>query len=315
MEENNRKELCDKIYRMAKKKTPFNEICKKLELNDYEVAGLITIMNSEGYNIEFVNGEVIVFKTPKKQENIYELPNNLEHLKLLLISDTHLASKYDRLDILRYLYTKADELDVKHILHSGDFTDGRSNRPEQIYELREASYEGQVDYCVDKYPAFDGNTYVISGNHDNWWYKSTGSEIVKSIARRRDDIVYLGPDVADLKIGSLKIRLFHGSGGNAYAKSYKLQKYLDTIPLAERPDILQTGHIHQSFYMKQDKTHCFQTSCLEDLTPYCRGMGLSNDKSCWWVNIDFDDKGNIYKITPTLETFGDKKIYIRNKNK
>ena len=313
MEENNRKELCDKIYHMAKKKMPFNEICKKLELNDYEVAGLITIMNNEGYNIEFVNGEVIVFKTPKKQENIYELPNNLEHLKLLLISDTHLASKYDRLDILRYLYAKADELGVKYVLHSGDFTDGRSNRPEQVYELREASYEGQVDYCVDKYPTFNGNTYVISGNHDNWWYKSTGSEIVKSIARRRDDIVYLGPDVADLKIGSLKIRLFHGAGGSAYAKSYKLQKYLDTIPLAERPDILQTGHIHQSFYMKQDDTHCFQTSCLEDQTPYCRGKGLANDKSCWWVDVDFDDKGNIYQITPELEIFGNKKLSLRKK--
>ena len=280
MEGNNRKELCDKIYHMAKKKMSFEEICKRLELKDYEVAGLVAIMHDEGYNIEFVNGEVIVLKTPKKQEDVYELPNNLEHLKLLLISDTHLASKYDRLDILRYLYAKADELGIKHVLHSGDFTDGRSNRPEQVYELREASYEGQVDYCVDKYPTFDGKTYAISGNHDDWWYKAAGSEIVKSIARRRDDIVYLGPDVADLKIGSLKIRLFHGSGGGAYAKSYKLQKYLDTIPLAERPDILQTGHIHQSFYMKQDKTHCFQTSCLEDLTPYCRGMGLANDKSC-----------------------------------
>ena len=280
MEGNDRKELCDKIYHMAKKKMSFEEICKRLELKDYEVAGLVAIMHDEGYNIEFVNGEVIVLKTPKKQEDVYELPNNLEHLKLLLISDTHLASKYDRLDILRYLYAKADELGIKHVLHSGDFTDGRSNRPEQVYELREASYEGQVDYCVDKYPTFDGKTYAISGNHDDWWYKAVGSEIVKSIARRRDDIVYLGPDVADLKIGSLKIRLFHGSGGGAYAKSYKLQKYLDTIPLAERPDILQTGHIHQSFYMKQDKTHCFQTSCLEDLTPYCRGMGLANDKSC-----------------------------------
>ena len=280
MEGNNRKELCDKIYHMAKKKMSFEEICKRLELKDYEVAGLVAIMHDEGYNIEFVNEEVIVLKTPKKQEDVYELPNNLEHLKLLLISDTHLASKYDRLDILRYLYAKADELGIKHVLHSGDFTDGRSNRPEQVYELREASYEGQVDYCVDKYPTFDGKTYAISGNHDDWWYKAVGSEIVKSIARRRDDIVYLGPDVADLKIGSLKIRLFHGSGGGAYAKSYKLQKYLDTIPLAERPDILQTGHIHQSFYMKQDKTHCFQTSCLEDLTPYCRGMGLANDKSC-----------------------------------
>lgn len=315
MEGNNRKELCDKIYHMAKKKMPFREICKRLELKDYEVAGLVAVMHDEGYNIEFVNGEVIVLKTPKKQEDVYELPNNLEHLKLLLISDTHLASKYDRLDILRYLYAKADELGVKHVLHSGDFTDGRSNRPEQVYELKEPSYEGQVDYCVDKYPAFDGKTYTISGNHDDWWYKAAGSEIVKSIARRRDDIVYLGPDVADLKIGNLKIRLFHGSGGGAYAKSYKLQKYLDTIPLAERPDILQTGHIHQSFYMKQDKTHCFQTSCLEDLTPYCRGMGLANDKSCWWVDVDFDDRGNVYQITPTLETFGDKKVHTRVKKK
>ena len=73
---------------------------------------------------------------------------------------------------------------------------------------------------------------------------------MKSIAKERDDIKYLGADAADMKIGKLKIRLYHGVGGLAYAKSYKLQKYLDAIPIEERPDILQTGHIHQSFYMK-----------------------------------------------------------------
>lgn len=306
-----KKEICEKIYELAKKKKSFNEICKELELKDYEIIGLITLMNQEGYNIDLINEEIIIRKTPKKNNDIYELPNNLEHLKLLLISDTHLGSKYDRVDILRYLYSKAEDKNIKYILHSGDFTDGRSNRPEQVYELREPSYEGQVQYCIDKYPKFSGKTYAIQGNHDDWWYKSAGSEILKSIAKEREDIVYLGPDVADLKIGKLKIRLFHGAGGSAYAKSYKLQKYLDTIPMGERPDILQTGHIHQSFYMKQDKTHCFQTSCLEDQTPYCRGMGLANDKSCWWLDIDFDDKGHVYKITPELETFGDKKLTKR----
>lgn len=127
--------------------------------------------------------------------------------------------------------------------------------------------------------------------------------------------MYLGPDVADLKIGNLKIRLFHGSGAGAYAKSYKLQKYLDAIPMDERPDILQTGHIHQSFYMKQDNTHCFQTACLEDQTPYTRSKGLANDKSVWWVDVDFDDKGKIHSITPALETFGDKKVFTRKKRK
>ena len=147
--------------------------------------------------------------------------------------------------------------------------------------------------------------------HDDWWYKSTGSEIVKAIAKRRDDIVYLGSDVADLKIGKLKIRLFHGKGGNAYAKSYKIQKYLDSIPLEERPHILQTGHVHQSSYMKQDDTHCFQTSRLEDLTPFARSMGLANDKSVWWVDVNIDDRGKIESINQELETFNAKKLVRR----
>lgn len=305
------KELCNKIKYLVKKKKGFIEICNELQLKDYEVIGLIGLMKQDGELIDYINGELVRLKTPPKINDVYQVEASSSHIPLLLISDTHLCSKYDRLDILRYLYAKADERGVKHILHSGDFTDGRSNRPEHIYELREPSYEGQVDYCVEKYPTFDGKTYVISGNHDDWWYKSTGSEIVKAIANRRDDIVYLGSDVADIKIGKLKVRLFHGKGGNAYAKSYKVQKYLDSIPLEERPHILQTGHIHQSFYMKQDDTHCFQTSCLEDLTPFARSMGFANDKSVWWVDVEMNDKGQIQNITQELETFNTKKLVRR----
>lgn len=305
------KELCNKIKYLIKKQKSFIEICNELQLKDYEVIGLIGLMKQDGELIDYVNGELVRLKTPPKINDVYQVEASSSHIPLLLISDTHLCSKYDRLDILRYLYAKADERGVKHILHSGDFTDGRSNRPEHIYELREPSYEGQVDYCVEKYPTFDGKTYVISGNHDDWWYKSTGSEIVKAIANRRDDIIYLGSDVADMKIGKLKIRLFHGKGGNAYAKSYKVQKYLDSIPLEERPHILQTGHIHQSFYMKQDDTHCFQTSCLEDLTPFARSMGFANDKSVWWVDVEMNDRGQIQNITQELETFNTKKLVRR----
>ena len=305
------KELCEKIKILLKKKKSFVDICKELQLKDYEAIGLVNLMKQDGELIDYVNGELVRLKTPPKTNDVYQVSTNSTHIPLLLISDTHLCSKYDRLDILRYLYDKAEDRGIKYILHSGDFTDGRSNRPEHIYELKETSYEGQVDYCVDKYPTYSGKTYVISGNHDDWWYKSTGSEIVKAIAKRRDDIVYLGSDVADLKIGKLKIRLFHGKGGNAYAKSYKVQKYLDSIPLEERPHILQTGHVHQSFYMKQDDTHCFQTSCLEDLTPFARSMGLANDKSVWWVDVNIDDRGKIESINQELETFNTKKLVRR----
>ena len=302
------KEFKEKLKYLINKRKDFKTICEELNLKDYEIIGLVELMKQDGELIDYLDGEIIKLKKPNKDNDVYILPNNLSHLKLLLISDTHLCSKYDRLDILRYLYDKAENNGIKHILHSGDFTDGRSNRPEQVYELKESSYQGQVDYCIDKYPRFSGKTYVIQGNHDDWWYKSAGSEILKPISKAREDIIYLGSDVADMKIGKLKIRLFHGYGGSSYAKSYKIQKYLDTIPTNEKPDILQTGHIHQAFYYKQDHTHCFQTSCLEDQTPYCRSLGLSNDKSCWWLDIDFDDKGNVYSITPQLETFTKKLV-------
>lgn len=302
------KQAIDKLKYLINKKYDLKSICEKLELEKYEVLGLIQIMKEDGELVDYIEGKIIKLKKPKKTNDVYLISNNLEHLKLLLISDTHICSKYERLDILRYLYNKAESMGIKHILHSGDFTDGRSNRPEHIYELKEHSFLGQVQYVIEKYPSFSGKTYVIQGNHDNWWYKSNGSEIMKPVSKARDDIVYLGADVADLKIGKLKIRLFHGQGGMAYAKSYKLQKYLDAIPINEKPHILQMGHIHQAFYFKQDNTHCFQTSCLEDATPYTRSLGLVNDKSCWWLDIYFDNKGNVYKIIPELETFNKKLV-------
>lgn len=302
-------EMLVKLIKYINKKKDIDTIIQELGIERYQVYGLVQELINRGYLYEIRDNQIIRLSKPKQTDDVYEVPSQLEKLRLLLISDTHLCSKYDRLDILRYLYEKAGDKGVSYVLHSGDFTDGRSNRPEQVYELREPSYQGQVDYCVERYPKVDGiQTFVIQGNHDDWWYKSNGSEIMVPISKAREDITYLGPDVADLKIGKLRIRLYHGYGAIAYAKSYKIQKYLDTIPVKEKPDILQTGHIHQAFYYKQDHTHCFQTGCLEDQTPYCRSLGLSNDKSVWWVDVYFDDKGNVHQITPQLETFGKRLI-------
>ena len=302
------KELINKLKYLINKKKSLQEICEILELKDYEVIGIIELLKQDGELVDYINGQVVKLKRPIKSDDVYQIPNNMEHLKLLLLSDTHLASKYDRLDILRYLYAQAEDNGTNYVLHSGDLTEGLSGRPQQLYELKEASYTGQRDYAIDKYPQSSVPTYMISGNHDLWWVKQCGSDIVRDICNHRQELTYLGSDCEDLKIGKLKIRLFHGRGGQSYAKSYKIQKYLDSISVKEMPHILQTGHIHQAFYYKQDDTHCFQTSCLQDLTPFARSMGLSNDKSVWWVDIDMDDKGNPVKIKQQLETFGNKLV-------
>ena len=305
-------ELLEKLkeYLMKKRNPYINVVMKDLDLKEHEIYGLVSLLKQQGYLFDIIDDKIVKIK-PIKENEVYKIPDTSEHIKLLLISDTHLGNKYDRLDILRYLYDKAENNNIDYVLHSGDLTEGRSNRDEQIYSLKESSYTGQRDYVVDNYPQSSIPTYLISGNHDLWWVKKCGADIVKDICSKREDLTYLGSDCEDMKIGKLKIRLYHGKGGQAYAKSYKLQKYLDSIPLEERPHILQTGHTHQAFYMKQDKTHCFQTSCLQDLTPFERSMGFDNDKSCWWVNVYMDNKGNPVKVDQELETFGKKLVKTR----
>ena len=302
-------ELLEKLktYLTMKRQPYVSKVAEDLDLQEHEVYGLVELLKRKGYLFDILDGKIIKVK-PLKENEVYKIPNNLNHLKLLLISDTHLGSKYDRLDILKYLYIKAEKAGVNYVLHSGDLTEGFSGRPQQIYELKEPSYTGQRDYVIKNYPKSSIPTYIIAGNHDLWWIKRCGADIVKDICDNREDLHYLGSDCEDLEIGKLRIRMFHGVGGSAYAKSYKTQKYLDSIPVEERPHILQTGHTHQAFYMKQGKTHCFQTSCLQDLTPYERSNGFNNDKSCWWIDVVMDKKGNPIEISQTLETFGNKRL-------
>lgn len=299
-----------KEYLGSKKRVYISAICKDLELEEYEVYGLIEMLKQKGYMYEVIGDKIERVKIQKDNE-VYKVPSMADKVKLLLISDTHLASKYDRVDILNYLYDKAESRHVDYVFHSGDLCEGLSGRPQQIYELKECSYTGQRDYVIEKYPKSDIPTYVIAGNHDLWWVKQCGADIVKDICLHREDLHYLGSDCEDIMIGKLRVRMYHGAKGSSYAKSYRLQKYLDAIPSEELPHILQTGHIHQAFYMKQGKTHCFQTSCLQDLTPYERSLGMNNDKSVWWVDVYMDNKGNPMQVCQELETFSGGKLTKR----
>ena len=306
------KETINKIKYLINKKKTLKEICEELELKDYEIIGLVELMKQDGELLDYVNGEVIKLKKPIQNNDIYELPNNLEHLKLLLISDTHLCSKYDRLDILNYLYDKAEDRGIKYVLHCGDVLDGiYVNRPQHIYELRCVGFDEHLDYVVNKYPHFSGKTFFIGGNHMDTYFKNGGSDMGKAISREREDLIYLNPDTADLKIGKVGIHMHHGGGGRSYSLSYKLQRYVETLPQDKKIDIVMQGHFHNAMYMYYMGKHCFQVGALEDETPFSRSMGFKNEKSCYWVDIEVDDKGNIYSIEPTLEVFEGKKLIRR----
>lgn len=298
------KEIKNKLKYLINKKKSLKEMCEALELKDYEIIGLVQLMKEDGELVDYINGEVVKLKKPIHNDDTYIISSNTEHLKLLLISDTHLCNKADRLDILRYLYSKAEDRGVKQILHCGDLTDGMYlNRPQHLYELKCLGFDEHLAYVLEKYPSFSGKTYFIGGNHMDTYFRNGGSDLGASISKQRDDMIYLNPDTALLKIGKIGVQMHHGGGGRPYSLSYKLQRYVETLPQDKKIDIVMQGHCHNAMYMYYMNKHCFQVGALEDDTPFSRSMGFKNEKSCYWLDIDLDDKGEIHSITPELETF------------
>ena len=304
--------LKNKLKYLVNKKKTLLEICETLELKDYEVIGLVELMKQDGELLDYVNGEIVKLKKPIENFGVYSIPDNTHHLSLLMISDTHICNRADRIDILNYLYDKAENKGIKYVLHCGDVLDGiYVNRPQHIYELRCVGFDEHLDYVVNKYPHFSGKTFFIGGNHMDTYFKNGGSDMGKAISREREDLVYLNPDTADLKIGKVGIHMHHGGGGRSYSLSYKLQRYVETLPQDKKIDIVMQGHFHNAMYMYYMGKHCFQVGALEDDTPFSRSMGFKNEKSCYWVDVEVDDKGNIYSIEPTLEVFEGKKLIRR----
>jgi len=122
-------------------------------------------MKQDGELIDYLNGEVIKLTKPIINNDVYEIKKT-ESNRFLFISDTHLASKYDRIDILKHIYRKAKESNVDTVLHVGDLTDGfYPNRQNHVYELKVHSVDDQADYVINKYPQVEGiKTYAITGN-------------------------------------------------------------------------------------------------------------------------------------------------------
>jgi len=310
------KETLDKLKYLIRKKKSLEEVCKELELKDYEVIGLITLLKEDGFLCDYVNGEIITLKKPANSNEVYQVPKTSNHYKWLFISDTHLCSSHDRIDILNYLYNEATKRGVDAVLHCGDITDGMySNRPQQAYELRCQGFDNHLKYVVDKYPKTDEfKTYFVGGNHLDTYIRNGGSDMGRAISKERDDLVYLNPDTAKIMFGKTGILLHHGSGGQAYSLSYKLQKYVETIDDNDIQFIMQ-GHYHRALMMYYMNKYCYQVGALMDESNFSRSLGLKNEKSCYWVEADVDKNGKPTEVHSELQTFGDKLIRVRKNDK
>ena len=119
-------------------------------------------------------------------------------------------------------------------------------------------------------------TWMISGNHDESLTASSGIEIVKEIAKEREDITYLGRYSANVMLqhGSTTVNMHHAAGGVAYALSYKMQKYIESMAPDEKPQVYLLGHYHTTLQMFLRNIHGVQLGCFQAQTPYLKRKKL-----------------------------------------
>ena len=158
-----------------------------------------------------------------------------------LVSDTHINSIYTQLSHLHNFYNICKKAGVKDVYHAGDIDEGEQMRTGHQYECYNQGGDAHIDHIVRHYPCVEGiTTHFITGNHDASIYKRCGINIGEHIASRRDDMHYLGADVAQVRLAkNCVMELRHPWDGTSYAISYKPQKIVESIAAKEKPDILR----------------------------------------------------------------------------
>lgn len=281
------------------------EVCRELGITLDELLVNLRAISDSGIKIDVVDGEILRFKWPERNKTIHNMPLDKDHIKLGLLGDTHLASIYDDVDSLNKAYDMAEDKQVDVILHSGDLVDGLVSTPGYFNELKEKTYTGQVEYVIDKYPKYSGKTLVVSGNHDDYWYRLTGKEIIKDIASKRDDIEYLGSSRRIIDINGLRINVLHGKFKDTN-RINNIYSYLDNIPRDKKPDIVHSGHYHTGKYEEHDGIKMYRSGAIMDQTSHDKERRHTPEKSMYVVDVYYDDDGNVAEITHEKKTFRSK---------
>lgn len=210
-----------------------------------------------------------------------------------VVADTQLGSRYQQLTALNRFYSLCARRRIYTVFHAGDVFDGEKMYRGHTYELFIHGHDRQLAYGVANYPYRKGiTTIMISGNHDQAFWKNAGVDILEHLSRARKDIRYVGADLAFTTFQGIKIALMHGRGGVAYARSYKLQKIIEQLAPEHKPNMLFLGHYHVPDHIPGYRNvEGIQMPCFQAQTPYLAAKGLFPFIAGLIVTIQPDAKG------------------------
>jgi predicted phosphodiesterase len=215
-------------------------------------------------------------------ENIQEYSLG-EMRRILIVSDTHLGDRQCKLKELKQTYHIAREEGCEIALHAGDWIAGIGIYKGQHNDLSHHTIEDQLKLLEDEYPR-DLETIGITGNHDtDGAVQLAGMNIGREIMERRQDISIVGDYLGKVKLGDVRVHLQHGDGGGAYAKSYRLQKYIEALPSHKKPHIYALGHYHTAVFSQIRDIMGLTAGCFQGDNNFSRRKALEAAIGGWIV--------------------------------
>ena len=296
--------LLEKIKTLTLKEVSLETLCKALEIEEYEVLGLVRQLRKEGINILTKKHDDDIYllnlgekENNKENETIFKTDDSHE-FKFVAISDTRIGSKSQQLSILNDIYEKASDLGYNIVIHCGNITEGLypTNHDYSDTTFLDDS-QIQVDYIAKNYPKFDDiKTYFITGTKDQKHLKTNNINIGRRINKARPDLIYLGQNSCNIKIDNANMKVLNSILAKTYTVSYRIQQQIDSFRSEDKPDILLLGGLLQM----EKLTHRGVAGL--SIPSVCATTNEMNDKrhantiGAWYITVKTDQKGNLESI-------------------
>ena len=236
----------------------------------------------------------------------YNIIDNDEKIKIMLISDTRFGSIYEQITHLNNLFQTAKKLGCKYVFLTGDVVEGIYSGVKSIYNstLHKNGAIDQAEYVAQMFPRVEGiTTYFITGEHDLSFLKSNDKvDIGTLIANKRQDMIYLGPKRRkititkdDPKSGEISIYLQHSQGAVPYTVSYKPQQKIASLRNEEKTEILVTSHYAACDSFERRGVRSFQVPTMVATTDEMKDANtpVYNTVGGWIVTLNRDKKGRL----------------------
>jgi predicted phosphodiesterase/biotin operon repressor len=303
-----------------------SDIAERLKCSRGSVLDAIDALISEGVNVQQWGDAYQVSRQPAPLEPsaLHKLTSDARgRYRFGVISDTHLGSKYARLDVMDSLYDWFAAEKIRLVYHAGNWIDGEKPGINKFDLIPEAhGLQAQLDYMVKRYPQRAGmqTHYVAGDDHEGWYAQREGVDPGKLLQMTaegagRKDLKYLGYMESFVTLEhrqtgeTAKLLVCHPGGGSAYAVSYAPQKIAESWQPGEKPGVAIFGHYHKLEYLVTRGVHSIQAGCTKETDPWARKRRLAYHIGGWIVELYQGEAGAIERCRPECATYFDRGYY------